>query len=178
MRKSLITVFIMIVIVGILRPALAQNLSSELSALAEKLERSIGQDMAEWKHERGEPVAKDSDVLIEYWRAPRRMVRIVVVPHRSAAEAKEALQGFAREKNAVKLSQGHGDESYSWGIDTSEVAFRKGRLTIYVSVAADTDRDPESKGLAPADRAKRRDTEQQRLRGEFAKHVTDSIDLP
>lgn len=101
------------------------------------------------------------------------------MPHKSAEEAKDALQGFVRNMKADQPLLDLGKEVFWWGVDGSEAAFRNGRLTIYISTVAATDEDPESLALTTEDRAKRRASEQKKLTREFTKHVAGvAFDLP
>jgi hypothetical protein len=151
-----------------------QNISSQLTDVADKIERSISEKMSGWEHRRGEPIVKSENVLLSYWYFQRRVVKISVVPHKSASEARDALQRFARDGRSKEQLGDLGEEGYSWGADGSEVAFRKGNLTIYVSTNVEID-GPETAMLSREERGKRKSSEEKKLNREFAKLVADAL---
>jgi hypothetical protein len=150
--------------------------SWELDRLDEKLVRHMEKTMPEWKHERVEPIAGSEDVLIEFWSFSNRKVKVSILLHSSEEKARAVIQDHARYSFNLEAVQGLGDEAYSSGYASSLVAFRKGKLTIYVSTYADTDSDPDAQSLTQAQRLEREQAEMKRLSKELAKQVAAGID--
>lgn len=175
MRIPVLSVVLLLVVGA--TPSFAQN-ASDLDSLDEQLIRHFERAMPGWKHERVEPVMKTENVLIQFWSFSNRKVKIAVIPHKSAAEAREVLQRHARyESNKQQLSD-LGDEAYAGGYGSADIAFRKGRLTIYVSTTAEIGEKPEERMLSQSERFELMKSEMRRLSKEFAKHMAAVIDLP
>lgn len=149
---------------------------SDLDKLDEKFTRHIEKTMPGWKRERVEPVSKGENVLIQFWSLSERNVKISVVPHRSANEAREALQEFVRYDPDKEVLSGPGDESYAWGYGLSKIAFRKGRFNVYVSTRAEIGARPEERMLNQTERFDLMKSEMRRWSREFAKHAAKALD--
>ena len=156
----------------------AQNDPLEIEKVAGKLEQVLKVKMQGWKHNRGEPFVKNENVLLDYWYSSNRVVKISVIPHNSAAEAREALQRFVRYDREKEELKDLGDEGYAFGINASNVAFRRGRFTVYVSTIANVDDDEDARRLTAAQREARQRSEEKKWSREFVKHVATAIDLP
>jgi hypothetical protein len=158
--------------------AFAQK-SAELNRLDEKLARHLQKKMPEWKHERGEPIAgSDDSVLIEFWSFSNRKVKVSILLHNSVADAQQVIQNHARYSFNKEMLAGLGDEAFASGYGSSQVSFRRGKFTVYLSTAADIDTDPDARGLNQEQRFEREKSEMRRWSREFARHVVDAIDAP
>ncbi len=155
----------------------AQDLS-DLDRLDTKFSQYFESIMPSWKHERVEPVLKTENVLIQFWSFPNRKVKISIVPHKSAEEAREVLQRFVKYESDRQELRGFGDEAYAWGYGLGDVAFRRGIFTVYVRTRADIDSDPDARTLTQWERFEREKSEIQRLSREFAKQMVSAIDAP
>ena len=74
------------------------------------------------------------------------------------------------------MLKGLGDEAAASGFEGSDLAFRRGRYTVYISSDADVDEDPDARRLSQEQRLEREKSEMRRLSREFAKHVADVLD--
>ena len=157
---------------------LSQKRTVVMDRLAEAIEQLVQEKHPEWTLKRIEPVYKGEEVIIDQWTAPREYVRVSVVPHRSAGEAKSELQSLARNMKGEPGPVGIGEEVYSWGFGGSETTFRKGRFTVYVSTTVNVDDDPEAAALSDDEKSKRKSANQKKLSKEFAKHVDSALSLP
>ncbi len=151
---------------------------SELDRLDTKFSQYFESIMPGWKHERVEPVMKSENVLIEFWSFSNRKVKVSILPHKSDEEAREVLQRFARYSLNKQELKGFGDEAYALGYGLADVAFRRGRFTVYVSTTADVGSDPDGRTLSQSERFEREKSEMQRLSREFAKHMVSAMDAP
>jgi len=88
------------------------------------------------------------------------------------------LQRFARYSLNKQELKGFGDEAYALGYGLADVAFRRGRFTVYVSTTADVGSDPDGRTLSQSERFEREKSEMQRLSREFAKHMVSAMDAP
>lgn len=170
-----IVMFAMFALMVLPLTATAQN-HPDLDKLDEKFTRHFEKVLPGWKHERVEPVYKDENVLIQFWSAPRRRVKISIMPHKSAQEAAEVLKN-SRQLNRVRLTD-LGDESYAGGYGSASINLRKGKFTIYISTYADIDSDVDARTLTQEQRFEREKSEKRRLSLEFAKHAVSVADDP
>jgi len=153
--------------------------SLELDRLDQKLTRYFEKTMPYWKHERVEPIAGSGDnVLIEFWSFSNRKVKVSVLLHNSVADAQEVMRDHARYSLNKQTLVGLGDEAYASGYGSSDVGFRKGKFTVYVSTVADVDADADAQSLTQDQRFKREKSEMQRWSRQFAQHVVTAMDAP
>ena len=158
--------------------AFAQH-KAELNKLDEKLTRHLEKQMPEWKHERGEPIAgSDDSVLIEFWSFSNRKVKVSILSHDSIVDAQKTMQQHARYSFNKEILTGLGDEAYASGYGSSLVAFRRGKLTVYISTTAEVDADADARSLTQEQRFSREKSEMNRWSREFARHVVNAIDAP
>lgn len=150
----------------------------DLDRLDEKLSRYFERVMPGWKHERVEPFGNSENVLIQFWSSSNRRVKISVLPHGTGEEAHQALSEFMKSEWNKEPLRDLGDEAHAWGYGMSNVAFRKGRLTVYISTYAEVDSDPDARTLTQAQRFEREKSERRRLSIEFARHAASAINSP
>jgi hypothetical protein len=170
-----ISKFLILVLLAVPSISMAQS-HADLDKLDEKFAKYFERVMPGWKHERVEPVYKDENVLIQFWSQGNRKVKISILPHRSAEEARDVLQR-GLQLNRQRLMD-FGDEAYSGGYGSANIELRRGRFTIYISTYADVDSDPDARTLNQDQRFDRQKNEMRRLSMEFAKHAVGAIDAP
>jgi hypothetical protein len=151
---------------------------SELDRLDEKFKRIIGRAFPGWQYERGEPVWSGGNVLIQFWSTPHKVVKLVVVPFGSAAEAQDALSKSVRSDPKREKLTDIGDESYALGYASSNITFRKGKLLVYVSVSVEIGAAPEERMLSQEQRFALEQSERKKWSGEFAKLANRAADSP
>jgi hypothetical protein len=151
---------------------------AELDRLDEKFKHQVELRLPGWKHERGEAMQGSTNVLIQYWSFENRRVKLAIIQQKSAQDAREKMRQVAKDMKDAKELQGFGDEAYSWGYADSKVVLRRGRFTVYVSIYADVEADPDAGLMSRAQRGERERSEMKRLSKEFAKHVASVIDAP
>jgi hypothetical protein len=161
----------------LLSQALAQD-RSKLDALDEKVKRDFEKSMPEWKHERVEPVVKSENVLIEFWSFENRKVKVSILPHESVEKAHEVFKNHERYSANKEVLNGVGDEAITSGYGSADVAFRRGRFTVYVSTSADVDADADARSLSQSERFNREKSEMVRLSRAFAKQMARVLDAP
>ena len=149
---------------------------SDLDKLDEMFSRYFEKVMPAWKHERVEPIVKTENVLIQFWSFSNRKVKISIIPRKSTEEARDVLHRYAKYESKKEQLTDVGDEAYASGYGFSDVAFRRGRLTIYVRATADVDSDPDARTLSQSERFEREKSEMRRLSREFARHAVKAID--
>ena len=158
-----------------LTPIFAQD-EIDLERLDGKFTRQLEAKLPGWKHERGEPMAGSKNVLIQYWSFSNRKIKITITPQKSAEEAREKMEGFAKNMKGAEELKGFGDQAYSWGYASGNIVFRRGRFAVFVSTYADVDSDADARTMTPSQRGERERAEMKRLSREFAKHLTNAID--
>jgi len=174
MKKS---ISLLLLLLGLIGRGVAQD-QPELETLDDKLSRHVATKMPGWKHKRGEPIQGSKNVLIERWGTSNRVVTVSVVPHKSADEAREALIDFVKYDRDKEQLKGLGDEAVAWGYGLSQIVLRRGRFNIYISSYAEIGSDSNMRSLSEAERGERDRTEMRRLSREFAKLVTEAMNLP
>jgi hypothetical protein len=150
----------------------------ELETLDQKIQRHFEKVLPAWKHERVEPIVKSENVLIEFWSLANRKVKISILPHNSVEQAKETFKNYERYSINKEVLRELGDEAVAYGYGSSDVAFRRGKYTVYIRAAADIDSDPDARSLNQSQRFERERSEMRRLGREIAKHLADALDAP
>lgn len=145
MRRLRISCLLALLLLGAPLSSVAQVRSPELSDIGDEVERSVKEKMKGWERRPVTPIGNDEpsislpereSVLIDQWISGDQVVKIAIMKHPSPTEAAEVLQKFASGVHSNGRLQNLGDEAFSWGI-RGAIAFRRGRLTIYVSAVAD-----------------------------------------
>ena len=150
---------------------------SELEGVDQKVKRHFETALPGWKYKRVEPLGNGPNVLIQFWSFANRRVKVSVIAHKSAEEARQVFANHAKySSDKVALTE-IGDEAQASG-HRSDVAFRKGRFTVYVTTMANVDADPDAQSLSQAQRVDREKSETARLSRELAKHVARAMDEP
>lgn len=153
--------------------AKCQNISPDLQRMAEHIEQRIKENHPEWKLQRIEPIVKTENVVIDQWRFRDSGVRVSFVPHKNASDAKEAMEFFAKFMKCHEEIRDLGDGGCWFGGDATELAFRRGRITVFISSAVEMSLDPYvDKVMDPKDRF----IETRKLSQEFAQHAARAID--
>lgn len=158
--------------------ALTQERTRLIDALDEKIRRDFEEMRPGWKHERVEPIVKTENVLIEFWSMANKKVKISILPHESAEKAHEVFKNFERYSLKKQVLNDLGDEAIGWGYGSADVAFRRGKLTVYISGGVDISADPDFRSLSETQRIEREKSEAARLNREFAKHIVRVLDAP
>jgi len=134
--KSIVMIPVLLLLVNAVT-AFGQASNTDLSQLSRLIEMATKETMPEWKYRIGEPVFKGEHVLIASFTSADKIIKVSVLPHASRGEAERALHDFVRRDKSHKKLDDFGDEGFSRGFANSQVAFRKGNLTVYVSITAD-----------------------------------------
>src|SRR5438552_2731679 len=143
-----------LILLGVLAStAMAQN-DAELERLDSKVTQHIATQMPGWQHKR--LVQPSKDLIIEFWTFPNRVVKITMMQQKSLEVARENLANFARDERDARELKGLGDEAYSWGYGGSNIVFRRGKYTVYVSTNAEVDRDADAAALSQEQKRERR----------------------
>ncbi len=142
-----------------------QNASWQLSQLKEKLVHAVSEKKSEWKHSSVSPMQGSQNTIIEQWSGGGVVVKVSVVEYPSEAESTEVLQRLASEGGGKIKRQHFGDEGYGWN-DRGSIAFREGRLLVYIGAVSTKIDDPTV--LTELG-------EEAKVVKEFAKYVADEI---
>lgn len=67
------------------------------------------------------------------WEADGQIVRVSISAHGSSESAAEAMRSFSSETRTLDRLPELGDGGYSWGLGGSNICFRKGDVTVWVS---------------------------------------------
>jgi hypothetical protein len=111
----------------------AQDDKTKLDAALEKVKNHLAQKKPDWKHEAVEPIQGSRNVSVNNWAFESRIVRVSIIGYRSDDEAIAAMRRFAAEERTLDRLPDLCDGGYSWGMSGSNIAFRKGDVTIWVS---------------------------------------------
>ena len=171
------TLFLSMLAVSLLIHAEAQQ-GTDLERTSEKIARYVAMRMPGWEEKRGNLIEGSSDVVIQLWTFPNRIVKVSLMQRESVADARARLSRFAQDEPEARELHGFGDEAYSWGAEDANIVFRRGKYTVYVATIADVDHDVDAGTLSPAQKHERRKSEMKRLSKELAKQTSDAIDQP
>jgi len=145
----------------------------ELERLADRVTQEIAIQMTGWQHKR--LIQPSKDVIIDFWTSPNRFVKIATMQQKSVEEAHDNLGRLVSDERDAKELKGVGDEAYSWGYGGSNIVFRRGKYTVYVSTNAEVDRDADATALSVEQRSARRVSEMIRLSRQFAGYAVTVI---
>jgi hypothetical protein len=116
-----------------IQPTFAAQDKTKLDAALEKVTNYLAQKKPDWKHEAVEPIQGSRNVSVNNWALEGRIVRVSIMGYRSDDEAIAAMRRFAAEERTLDRLPDLCDGGYSWGMGGSNIAFRKGDVTIWVS---------------------------------------------
>jgi hypothetical protein len=116
-----------------IQPTFAAQDKTKLDAALEKVTNYLAQKKPDWKHGAVEPIQGSRNVSVNNWAFEGRIVRISIMGYRSDDEAVAAMRRFAAEGRTLDRLPDLCDGGYSWGMGGSNIAFRKGDVTIWVS---------------------------------------------
>lgn len=116
-----------------IQPTFAAQDKTELDASLEKVKNYLAQKKPDWKHEAVEPIQGSRNVSVNNWAFEGRIVRVSIMGYRSDDEAIAAMRRFAAEERTLDRLPDLCDGGYSWGMSGSNIAFRTGDVTIWVS---------------------------------------------
>ena len=112
-----------------------QDYSARLISALEKVKTHLAQSRPEWRHSSVEPIKGSRNVSVNNWELNGQIVRVSILAYASHGEASEAMRGFASDVRTLDRLPELGDGGYSWGMGGSNICFRKGDLTIWVSTS-------------------------------------------
>ncbi|HKZ01446.1 MAG TPA: hypothetical protein VJ180_04360 [Pyrinomonadaceae bacterium] len=112
-----------------------QDYSARLISALDKLKTHLAQSRPEWRHSSVEPIKGSRNVSVNNWELNGQFVRVSIVAYASEGEASEAMRGFASDVRALDRLPELGEGGYSWSMGGSNICFRKGDLTIWVSTS-------------------------------------------
>jgi hypothetical protein len=116
-----------------IQPTFAAQDKTKLDAALEKVTNYLAQKKPDWKHGAVEPIQGSRNVSVNNWALEGRIVRVSIMGYRSDDEAIAAMRRFAAEERTLDRLPDLCDGGYSWGMGGSNIAFRKGDVTIWVS---------------------------------------------
>jgi hypothetical protein len=143
--------------------------------MADRIERGIKEDHPDWKLQRIEPIVKTENVIIDHWHFEDSGVRVSFVPHKNAQDAKEAVEHFRRYMKCKEAISDLGDEGCWFGGTGTELVFRRGRITVYISSAVELGRDPYVDQMMEPKEAI---AAMKKLSKEVGQHAAKAIDAP
>jgi hypothetical protein len=111
----------------------AQDYKTRLDAALEKVKNYLADKKPDWKHRAIEPIQPSRNVSVNNWEFEGRIVRVSITAHGSEDDAITAMRRFAAQERTLDRLPDLCDGGYSWGPYGSNIAFRKGDLTFWVS---------------------------------------------
>lgn len=143
--------------------------------MAQHVERAISENHPDWKLQRIEPIVKTENVIIDQWHFQDSGVRLSFVPHKNAKDAKDAIEEFRKFGKCKEEAANVGDEGCWFGGTGTELAFRRGRITVYISSAVQMSLDPYvDQMMDPKDSIAAR----KKLSKEVGQHAAKAVDSP
>jgi len=125
---------ILVLLIMSIQPTLAaQADTTNLDAALTKVRNYLSQKRPDWKHEAVEPIQGSRNVSVNNWVFADRILRVSIMGYRSNDEAIAAMRHFAAEEKTLDRLPDLCDGGYSWGRGGSNIACRKGDVTIWVS---------------------------------------------
>ncbi len=121
---KIITALILILLITV-GGTQAQNLKSELSDPAKKLDDAFDQNLRGWARTRGEPLLGSPSVLIEFWKSFDRTVKVSVVLDPVGDLRVEARRRKGEETDGI-------ERAFVDGYCSNTVSLHRGRLGIYI----------------------------------------------
>jgi len=111
----------------------AQDYTARLDSGLEKIKSYLAEKKPEWKHRAIEPIEGSRNVSVNNWESEGQIVRVSIIAYGSEVEAAESMRRFSSETRTLDRLPDLGDGGYAWGLGGSNICFRKGELTIWVS---------------------------------------------
>jgi len=124
---------ILAVVLSIQAPLAAQDYKPKLDTALEKIRNFLAEKKPDWKHKSVEPIQGSHNVSVNNWEFEGRIVRVSIVAYGSEDDAMAAMRRFAAQERTLDRLPDICDGGYSWGMGGSNIAFRKGDLTVWVS---------------------------------------------
>lgn len=144
--KVLTTTCLALLLAAASSTAQARDDSSRLAGIRSAMRGALKDKMPGWSCVSIPPMEGSRGVIIEQCEAAGRTVKIAVQQHDSVEDAKESLKQSRVHVGGGKKAQDEqvGEESYTWEVFGSvATAFRKGAVTVYISVVRpNSDTDP------------------------------------
>jgi hypothetical protein len=113
----------------------AQDYTARLDSVLEEIKSYLAEKKPEWKHRSVDPMGGSRNVSVNNWESDGRIVRVSIQAYASESEAAKAMRRFAAYERTLDRLTELGDGGYSWGLGGSNICFRKGDLTIWVSTS-------------------------------------------
>ena len=111
----------------------AQDYTARLDSALEQIKSYLAEKKPGWQHRSIEPIEGSRNVSVNNWESEGQIVRVSILAYGSEEEAAKAMGRFASESRTLDRLPDLGDEGYAWGMGGSNICFRKGDLTIWVS---------------------------------------------
>ncbi len=124
---------LLLLVVSLVPVCSAQDYTARLDSVVENVKNYLADKKPEWKHTSVEPIKGSRNVSVNNWETESQGVRISIIAYGSEAAAAEAMRGFSSESRTLDRLPDLGDGGYSWGLGGSNICFRKGDLTVWVS---------------------------------------------
>ena len=114
----------------------AQDYSARLDTVLEQIKTHLSEQKPEYKHRSVEPMGGSKNVSVNNWEFDGQIVRVSILAYASANEAAEAMRKFSSETRTLDRFPELGDVGYSWGMGGSNICFRKGDVTVWISTSS------------------------------------------
>ena len=112
----------------------AQDKSSELWQIEDRLIVSVGQQFDGWKHISIAPMEGSNDVVINQWSNDSKSARVTIIRHRSEEEARRKLRSLTTTLKALKTMTDSGDEQYVRPNTSGSVIYQKQQFTVNIDI--------------------------------------------
>ena len=115
----------------------AQDYTARLDIVLEKIKSHLSEKKPDYKHRSIEPMQGSKNVSVNNWESDGQILRVSIIAYGSANEAAESMRRFSSNIRTFDRFPDLADGGYSWGMGGSNVCFRKGDLTIWISTNPD-----------------------------------------
>jgi len=113
----------------------AQDYTARLDVVLEKIKTHLSEQKPDYKHRSIEPIQGSKNVSVNNWESDGQIVRVSIIAYGSANEAAQSMRRFSSDIRTFDRFPDLGDGGYSWGMGGSNVCFRKGDLTVWISIS-------------------------------------------
>jgi hypothetical protein len=162
-----------IVLVMLVTVAVGQR-KEELDRLNEKLNNHLESRLPGWQHKWVEPFRPSSNILVQLWYRPNKIVQLAVAVRESAEDAKKEIKRFLEFRRDPRELSEYGDEAYFPERDGYSLVLRKARYVIYLSIVVDDDLNAQN--LSPTEHEKHKKADAHKTLQDFAAHLS-ALDL-
>ena len=141
MRRSSMIWIVSLVILAQSAMVSAQQKSSELNEIEDRLIRSFEESFANWTRTTVTPIDGSVDVAISKWKLNDNQISVTIIRYSSKEEALARIRQFADDMKAERDIPEGADEVFSLNTRKNSLTLRKRQFIVNIHVDATEDSD-------------------------------------